>query len=227
MKKRLSYSALTNFAKSPNHLLKYWSKKFEPTAAMMLGSLIHKIILEPDTFDHDYAVFEGTRRGKVWESFKAEHSEKELVTLKEYDIANYVVNETKSNDIFMDLLMRTSETEKEIRWTCKGIEFKGFVDMIGDTFIADIKTTTDAGDKFQRDLLYNDYKMQAAMYLEAFPGKDFYIIAVEKSGAFNVQVYKFSQNLLKEGRFKYLNLVDKYKNWNGEKGSYYNGIIEI
>ncbi len=50
MKKRLSYSALSAFGKSPNHLLRYWSKKFEPTSAMMLGSLIHKIILEPDDF---------------------------------------------------------------------------------------------------------------------------------------------------------------------------------
>ena len=227
MNKRLSYSALINFAKSPNHLLKYWSKKFEPTSAMMLGSLIHKIILEPDNFDHDYAVFEGTRRGKVWESFKAEHEGKELVTIKEYDIANYVVEQTKSNKIFMDLLMRTSETEKEIRWNCKGVDFKGFVDMIGDDFIADIKTTVDAGDKFQRDLIYNDYKIQAAMYLECYPDKDFYIIAIEKSGAFNVQVYKFSKETLSVGRNKYLTLVDKYKNWDGEKASYFNGIIEI
>ena len=141
MKKRLSYSALSNFGKSPNHLLRYWSKKFVPTSAMMLGSLIHKIILEPDTFDLDYAVFEGTRRGKVWEGFKAENEGKELVTIKEYDIANYVVEQTKSNKIFMDLLMRTSETEKEIRWNCKGVDFKGLVDMVGNTFIADIKTT--------------------------------------------------------------------------------------
>lgn len=227
MKKRLSYSALSSFGKSPNHLLRYWSKKFEPTAAMMLGSLIHKIILQPDTFDLDYAVFEGTRRGKVWEGFKAENENKELVTLKEYDIANYVVEQAKSNNIFMDLLMRTEETEKEIRWIRKDVEFKGFVDMVGDDFIADIKTTTDAGDKFQRDLLYNDYKMQAAMYLESYPDKDFYIIAIEKSGAFNVQVYKFSKETLLAGRSKYLMLIDKFKNWNGDKASYYNGIIEI
>ena len=227
MKKRLSYSALSAFGKSPNHLLRYWSKKFEPTSAMMLGSLIHKIILEPDDFDNDYAVFEGTRRGKVWEGFKTENEGKELVTIKEYDIANYVVEQSKNNKTFMDLLMRTSQTEKLITWKSQGIEFKGFVDMVGDTFIADIKTTTDAGDKFQRDITYNDYKMQAAMYLECFPDKDFYIIAIEKSGAFNVQVYKFSNSMLLQGRNKYLNLTEKYKEWNGEKESYYDGIIEI
>ena len=48
-KDHLSYSALTQFKKSPNHLLAYWEGKQTRTDAMLFGSLIHKIILEPET----------------------------------------------------------------------------------------------------------------------------------------------------------------------------------
>ena len=55
-KEHLSYSALTQFKKSPNHLLAYWEGKQVRTDAMLFGSLIHKIILEPETFDFEYVV---------------------------------------------------------------------------------------------------------------------------------------------------------------------------
>ena len=45
-KDRLSYSALAQFKKSPNHLLAYWNKEMKTTDAMQFGSLIHKLILE-------------------------------------------------------------------------------------------------------------------------------------------------------------------------------------
>ena len=69
-KDHLSYSALTQFKKSPNHLLAYWEGKQKRTDAMLFGSLIHKIILEPETFDFEYVVYQGkARRGKDWIEF--------------------------------------------------------------------------------------------------------------------------------------------------------------
>ena len=99
--------------------------------------------------------------------------------------------------------------------------------MIGEGFIADIKTTTDAGAKFERDLYYDNlgYAMQAAMYLEAFPkGTKYYIIAIEKSEPYNVQVYELSEKIINTGAEKYIDLVDYYKLWDGEPMSYSNEI---
>ena len=65
----LSYSSLSAFSKSPNHLLQYWEGS-EPTPTQLQGQLIHKLILEPETFRDDFVVFEGkVRRGKEWEAF--------------------------------------------------------------------------------------------------------------------------------------------------------------
>ena len=226
-KDRLSYSALSNFCKSPNHILAYWEDVFEPTTAMLFGKMVHCLILEPEVFANEYSVYEGTRRGKVWEEFKGINETKNIVTVKEYNHASKIFREAKKNPLFNDLLMRTSETEKHIEWDCEGVKYHGYVDMIGDNFIADIKTTTDAGEKFARDLKYNDYKMQGAMYLEAFKDKDYYIIAIEKGSPYNVQVYKLGTELLVQGYNKYRYFNKKYIEWSGEPESYSPEIITV
>tara|TARA_R100001440_G_scaffold74819_1_gene100710 strand:+ start:136 stop:861 length:726 start_codon:yes stop_codon:yes gene_type:complete len=229
---RLSYSALCAFKKSPNHLLKYWEGKTKVTDAMQFGSIIHKLLLEPDSFNDDYAVFEGARRaGKEWQAFKANNENKQIIKLSELDDANEIANNAMNNPIFNKLMQNKLHTEKEVRWNHAGVNFKGFVDLEsyldGKTIVCDIKTTTDAGKRFQRDLIYNDYKMQAAMYLENYDNADYYIIAVETTSPYNVQVYKLGLNLIKKGETEYHNLVDKYNNWNGEPVGYGDDIIEI
>ncbi|QDP58195.1 MAG: putative exodeoxyribonuclease 8 [Prokaryotic dsDNA virus sp.] len=229
---RLSYSALCAFKKSPNHLLKYWEGKTKVTDAMQFGKIIHKLLLEPDLFNDDYAVFEGKiRSGKKWQEFKAANDNKQIIKLSELDDANAIANNAMNNPIFNKLMQNKVHTEKEVRWNHAGVNFKGFVDLEsyldGKTIVCDIKTTTDAGKRFQRDLIYNDYKMQAAMYLENYDNADYYIIAVETTSPYNVQVYKLGLNLIKKGETEYHNLVDKYNNWNGELVGYGDDIIEI
>tara|TARA_R100001530_G_scaffold118138_1_gene85281 strand:- start:435 stop:1145 length:711 start_codon:yes stop_codon:yes gene_type:complete len=226
-KDRLSYSALSQFSKSPNHLLSYWQQDFEPTSAMLYGSLVHKMILQPESFSDDYVVFEGTRRGNVWNEFKALNDSKTIVTAKEYNHALKTFNRAKENKVFRELLMQTTQAEKHIEWKYNGIKYHGFCDMVGDNFIADIKTCQDAGDKFARDLRYNDYSLQATMYLTGLPKENYYIIAVEKSEPYNVQVYKIGDQLLSNANKRYYNLNEQYKNWDGSPQSYNTGIVTI
>ena len=231
-KQHLSYSSLSQFSKSPNHLLSYWAREFEPTPAMLFGSLLHKMILEPENFNNDYAVYDGRRAGAAWNEFKAVNQEKDIVTQKEYNHAYKTYENAKGNEVFRKLLMKTTETEKRIDWTYEDVKFKGFVDMVGDGFIADIKTTTDAGLKFEKDLYYDNsnYCLQAAMYLEAFAkGTKYYIIAVEKSEPYNVQVYELSTDIINKAAEKYHDLVYDYKEWvaNGSKAESYSNSIKL
>ena len=232
-KNRLSYSALCAFKKSPNHLLKYWEGKTKVTDAMQFGSIIHKILLEPESFNDDYAIFTGARRaGKDWQEFKAANEDKQIIKLNELDDANAIAENALQNPIFKNLMQNKVHTEKEVTWNHAGIDFKGFVDLEskidGKTIVCDIKTTTDAGKRFQRDLIYNDYKMQAAMYLENYDiYTEYYIIAVETASPFNVQIYKLGFNLINQGSAEYKNLVSRYKEWDGKPVGYSEDVIEI
>ena len=98
-KEHLSYSALTQFKKSPNHLLAYWEGKQTRTDAMLFGSLIHKIILEPETFDFEYVVYQGkTRRGKDWVEFSELNKNKTIIKQSELDNALEITNAV-ANDL--------------------------------------------------------------------------------------------------------------------------------
>jgi exodeoxyribonuclease VIII len=227
-KKHLSYSALSQFKKSPNHLLAYWNKETKRTDAMLFGSLLHKLLLQPETFDYEYVVYDGaSRRGKAWEQFKEHHATKEIIKQSELDKAQLVLDNIMLDPIFMDIVKRTGETEKEVNWTEQGVKFKGFVDMVGDDFIADVKTCTDCM-KLKRELYYNDYKLQAAMYLENYPpNTKYYIIAVEKNLPYNVKVFKLGENMLEAGYLEYITLTKQYNEWDGMPQGYANTIEEI
>ena len=230
---RLSYSALCAFKKSPNHLLQYWDGKNRVTDSMQFGSLIHKLLLEPESFNDEYAIFNGARRaGKEWQQFKSENENKQIIKMSELDDANAIVQNAMNNPIFNEIMSHKVHTEKEVTWIHAGVAFKGFVDVEsyinGETIVCDIKTTTDAGKRFERDLIYNDYKMQAAMYLENYEvNTPYLIIAVETVAPFNVQVYRLGQNMIKKGTEQYHNLVDRFNRWDGKPVGYSDQIIDI
>jgi hypothetical protein len=57
----------------------------EPTPAMQLGSLVHTLTLEPETFDRLYHVTEATRRGtKAWKADEDEAGDRTLIKSSEY-----------------------------------------------------------------------------------------------------------------------------------------------
>lgn len=51
---KLSFSSLKQFAKSPEHFIRYKLREFKPSPAMKFGSLVHCVILEPDKVPERY-----------------------------------------------------------------------------------------------------------------------------------------------------------------------------
>ena len=126
-KDHLSYSALTQFKRSPNHLLAYWEGKQKRTDAMLFGSLIHKIILEPETFDFEYVVYQGkARRGKDWVEFSELNKNKTIIKQSELDSALEITNAVANDKVFMDLISKCTKREQRVEWTEQGVNFRGF-----------------------------------------------------------------------------------------------------
>lgn len=232
-KNRLSYSALAQFKKSPNHLLAYWNREMKTTDAMQFGTLIHKLILEPEKFGNDFAVFEGARRqGKAWLEFSEANQDKTIIKQQELDDANKIIKNAMLNPVLCDMLKNSINREMKLEWQHRGVDFLGFADLY-TTYkdrkcVVDIKTTSDAGKRFERDLYYNDYKMQLAMYQDQFDkNTDVYIVAIETSNPFNVQVYKLDDSLLFKGWLDYDYYLEKFNEWDGKPTGYSKSIIEV
>ena len=95
--------------------------------------------------------------------------------------------------VLTEMMQNKINTEIKLEWSYKDVNFLGFADLYtvynNRNCIVDIKTTSDAGRKFERDLYYNDYKMQLAMYQDQYDkDTDVYIVAIETKTPFNVQV---------------------------------------
>ena len=62
----VNFSSLKNMAQGADYYKWRLANPLVPTADMKKGTAIHTMVLEPDKFSARYAVWEGSRRGKVY-----------------------------------------------------------------------------------------------------------------------------------------------------------------
>jgi len=225
----LSYSSIKEFAKSPNHLLNYWSRESKPSQSMILGSAFHCLLLEPEKFNERYAVApdvdKRTKEGKFqFEQFALSAEGREVITQGDYQTIQYMAAAARIDDvILMDI-----QAEIEVSGEINGVPFRGFVDGLHDKYIVDVKTTRSAHpDDFMRDAANLKYHLQAAIYLELTGRKDYFILAVENNQPFNVQLYQMTEDMIEKGREELFILTEKYKIWDGTPSGYSEKCLKL
>lgn len=221
----LSFSSLKAFADSPASFMEYKLYKPEPTDAMLFGSMLHCLILEPEDFESRYMCLDdadiiaqiggakprATKAYKEWKAVAlAEAGERELVDTNDYYAAKKIASNVRHNRASAKILALCPEHEKAVEWEYKNFMFHGFIDGRGEKAKLDIKTCTDASPrKFQRTIIEEKYYLQAAMYTYA-EGQDvpYYIIAVDRRGG--VSVHKIHAHLMEQGMNEYSTLLDRF-----------------
>lgn len=221
----LSFSSLKAFKESPATFIEYKLAKREPSDAMLFGSMLHCLVLEPQDFDKRYLCLEdadicaqiggakprATKAYKEWyQTSVGEAGDREIVETNDYISAKIIASNVLHNRASAKVLDKGWEHEKPIEWEFKNFMFKGFIDGKGDKAIFDLKTCPDAAPlKFQREIINNSYYLQAAMYLygvaENLP---YYIIAVDRKGG--VSVHKLEDRLIEHGMTEYNKLLDRF-----------------
>lgn len=191
---------------SPKHYFAACQNDVEdPTLAMRLGTLGHAM-LWPDVAP-PYAVYDGTRRGKAWEEFKAAHDGIEIYTRSEANEASGMAEALDRHDDARDLL-RTGTPEFPIMWNYCGRAFSSRLDVRGPNRVVELKTAkTSHPDWFMRDATRMGYHAQVAAYrmaLAQITGRqtsaiDAHIVVVEKRKPYVVTVFDMSERTLREG----------------------------
>lgn len=222
IKRPLSFSSLKAFERSPLHYMQYVKERRKETPAMALGSLIDCLLLTPDEFSNrfvikpDFSVGEGIRaKKKIWEE---ENQGKSWITQEQFDEATNIVYAVTQNPVAKEMIGKVTETQKKLTWTDKetGLPMISYLDMKGEKFIVDLKSTTDAHpDEFTRSAAIYEYYLQAAIYLEGMKYKgefpDFYFIVVESKAPYGVAVYKANKEFLELGKQQYHKLLQEFK----------------
>ena len=236
----VSSSALKElfYGKNPQYCYKkYILKEVEhkQTDAMLVGAATHKLILEPKTFKHEFAVWEGGRRaGGEWQAFKLYHSGKDIITKAQFDEIEKMRVAVMANPEAKNLLTG-GIPERSVFWRDEetGLLCRARADYIkesgGKTILIDLKTCVSAEpEKFTRDLFNMGYPLQECMYRTGFNASAFAFIAVEK-GTNTVQVYTLDELFDDVGYFVYRQALEKWADClkNNDWSTYRVGVSEL
>jgi hypothetical protein len=216
----LSYTALSNFAESPRHFIDYKMQKVEETPAMLYGSMLHCLILEPDDFLKRYFVFDDTakvaeigggnpRNTNAYRQWKAEQfltqGERKAIDPQEYQHAKIVALNVRYNRASSEIMNACPIREQKVNWIDYNFAFRGIKDLEGDDIIADIKSCPDANpEAFGWKIRKERLALQAYMYVRETK-KVFYWIAVDKLGG--VSVHYCKPSWIEWGREEYNRLL--------------------
>jgi len=181
------------------------------TKAMLLGTLAHLAILEPNKLDGAFAVrpTEGkeadgrTKEGKEW---AAAHADKPILTQDEAHTL-YGMRDAVAAHEAASALLKGADYEVSL-WAehpTTGLPIKGRVDALGAGIIADVKTCEDASPSgFAASAARLFYDLSAAHYMGLAdlcgrPADTFWWIAVEKAAPYAVAVYQPSEEIMARG----------------------------
>ena len=182
-----SHSMLEVFRKSPKLFDKYYItktlKRPPPSMAMVMGSLLHTLILEPETFGDVFHVAEGcnSRRGKAWQGMvaTAEAYGREPVLPGQVESAQSMATAIKEHPLAAKLLAMEGVTEEPIRWEkSNGLLLKCKPDkLVLDTGLdcllyCEFKSSaTPSREKFQWQIRDFGYARQAVHYEDGATAK--------------------------------------------------------
>jgi exodeoxyribonuclease VIII len=208
-------------ARSPRHFKYGLEHERDDTPAMRLGRAVHAATLEPDSFPVLYGVWDGARRGAQWNAFALACDEAglEVLTRAEYDTCLAIRDAVRSDPVAGPYLQAALETEKTLEWTDSGtsLRCKSRVDALGAWYVADLKTTRDAGPvEFPKTAARLMYAHQLAFYCngaEAVYGSGFdaVLIAVESEAPHDVCTYLVSEDDLWAARDEVARLLARVK----------------
>ena len=207
--------------------------------AFTFGGLYDTLLLEPETLmDKYYVIYDEKKIGELSDRYKNPRaskdykdwlaSESELGRSQGKTIVNEdMMIQAESMIIRLDesevLDMQTGEirmvreylngkTQYEINDWIGDVPVRGFLDVLGDGFVADSKTSRDLHG-FKWDVDKFCYDIQAYIYCEVMQTDDFYWVVQGKSVPYTCAVYKASELTLKRGEAKFWSAINNIRTW--------------
>ena len=227
----VSKSDLDLINRSPMHFKYMKSNPKEQTEAMLFGSVAHKLILEPESFDTEYAIMpicdRRTKAGKEkYQEFIESSKGKILISSELFEKVSSVADVVKADPIVCKLISG-GKAEQSYFWNENGVECKCRPDYLKDKLVIDLKSTTDASPEAFVKASYNyRYHVQAWWYMHGLNKcgidvENFVFIAFEKEPPYAFCVYAADDLMLELGEREAMKNLEVYcecletDNWYG------------
>lgn len=143
----INWSRLKLARKSALHYRDTPPRPDTPTLGMLRA--VHSLVLEPEHFDRDYAVWLSpkARRGKVYDAFREAHTGRTILSTKEHEEAKAIANAVHCHPFARRLLSKKeAHAEVVLAWTDAdtGQACKGRADLVlvfpTHCWVLDLKT---------------------------------------------------------------------------------------
>ena len=217
----VSKSDLDLLNRSPAHYRYCKDNPKEQTEAMLVGSVAHKLILEPDDFENEYSVMptvdRRTKAGKAeYQRFADELGSRTPVSQGLFDEVSAMASAVKAHPAVKKLLCG-GKAEESFFWDENGIECKCRPDYLKNKIAVDLKTTSDASPAAFEKSAYNyRYHVQAWWYLHGLNKcgievTDFIFIAFEKNPPYAVCIYAADDLMLELGEREAMKNLEAYR----------------
>lgn len=232
---RMNPSTLVHGCKSMLRLKRAITQGFpERSDAMMLGTGIHALLLEPDEFEERFCVIPAfqfdienvTGKGEPSQSratsyckakeaaFVAAHKGKDFLDRSQYDTALMCIEALNSRKHFCNLV-EGSNKEVTVLGEIEGVPFKGRLDLLSPRTICDLKTTYDVS-QFNRTFTQLEYAFKLAIYRELVRQntvgvRDVKVIAQETKDDFDNAMFSVPSELLDVTFNRVLQVTKLYK----------------
>lgn len=199
-------------------------KKTKQTAAMKLGTLVHTLVLEPETFDLNYAMAEKFDKRYSGEKDREKaflEANAGKILLEEGDLINAkeMANSVRAHRE-ASTLMEDAIFERSIIWNDKltGVPLRCRPDglRLDIAVKIDLKTAEDISpEAFSKALNNKNYATQAAFYRDGCTDAGINIehdvlIAVCSSPPYLCAVYEIDDEAIEWGRVRYRRWLDRY-----------------
>lgn len=199
------------------------SQNHTETRALKLGSAAHAAVLEPARFATGYVVWDlktksgraKSRSGKDWDAFEEEHADKVILTEREYLEAKAIRDAVRTDPVALRYLAQ-GQPEVSMQWPMLGRQCKARVDWLttidSRAAIVGLKSARDV-----REFLFGAqaaklfYHIQWAWYYDGYvvitgEAPMMIEITVESVAPYDVVVYEIPNEIIVEGREKYMDL---------------------
>ena len=238
----ISRSELWKISESPLKFKYYKDNPPPPTPSLVFGQILHKLVLQPESFAEEFDVIpevdRRTKEGKQkYDEFIGNLGERTAITPDEFVKATEMSQAIMAEPLAKKLLSG-GEKEKVFFWNddLTGEQCKCRVDCINTSFsqpiIVDIKTTGDASSEgFMKSAINYGYDFQSAMYTDGVKHNIsqqpiFVFIAVEKEPPYAVNIFRADEIFMRRGYDLFREYIGIYHdcrmtgNWYGYMGKY-------
>ena len=209
-----------------SHLVKYFVKKYSNYNIINVDNLTYAANLENlkeisnytnykfeklDTLCHIVEVQSAVTKAYK-DKVKEVGSSQFVFTRKEYDKAMYTADALLQNDVWQELT-RGAQFEKPAFDILHGYPFRAKADVLGDGYIADLKTTSDLKG-FKWAAKKYSYDVQLYIYCNLFKvdWRDFKFFVIDKSSG-DLGIYDVEETFYESGKYKLekgLEVFEKY-----------------